>query len=139
MSSDHFTELFDKDGNLIGCLLTADAWASIKPTVLKALNIQEAPPERPEPLADWETLKEYWDFPYAVDTDVHCDNCGESTENWQQDNPRKFRLSSANLAGLVSFTCQKCHAKITKKHFKDTIKVENQPYREKDLRKEGQY
>ncbi len=139
MSNDHITELFDKDGNLIGCLLTADIWASIKPTVLKTLGIQEKPEKRPEPISDWETLKEYWDFPYPVDTDVHCEQCGASTENWELDEPRKFRLSSANLAGLVSFTCQQCRAKITKKHFKDSIKVEIQPYREKDLRKEGRY
>ena len=139
MSNDHITELFDKDGNLIGCLLSADAWASFKPTAHKMLGIREQPQERPEPLGEWEMLKEYWDFPYPVDTDVHCELCGSSTQNWEGDAPRKFRLSSANLAGLVSFTCQQCRAKITKKHFKDSIKVETQPYREKDQRKEGRY
>lgn len=139
MSNDHITELFDKAGNPIGCLVSAEAWAAIKPAALKALGIQEAREERPEPIADWETLKEYWDFPYPVDTDVHCEQCGASTQNWENDTPRKFRLSSANLAGLVAFSCQQCKSKITKKHFKDTITVETKPYREKDQRKEGRY
>jgi len=69
---DDLTELFDKNGNLIGALLTADLWAKVKPMV-KDLLPQEAPPERPEPIGEWETLKEYWDFPYPVDTDVHCE------------------------------------------------------------------
>lgn len=139
MSSEHITELFDKEGNLIGCLLTAEAWVAVRPAALKTLGVQEKPAERPEPIADWDMLKEYWDFPYPVDTDVHCEHCGERTENWQEDTPRKFRLSSANLAGLVSFVCQQCNSKITKKHFKDEITSETAPFQDKDPRKEGRY
>jgi DNA-directed RNA polymerase subunit RPC12/RpoP len=77
---------------------------------------------------DWELLKKYWDFQYAVDTDVFCENCGNTTENWEQDHPRKFYLKAASLGGLVTFQCAQCSARILKKHFKDSIKVELLPF-----------
>ena len=96
--------------------------------------------EQPEPIPDWETLKEYWDFSYPVDLDVACEHCGNSTEDWTGDEPRLFRLTSANLAGLVAFKCMKCKAKITKRHFKDKILTECSPYRDsKVTSKEGRY
>ena len=140
--SDHITELFDKDGNLIGALLTAPAWTAVRDQVMSCLGIQETPAvvEKPEPLADWETLQQYWDFPYPVDTDVACEHCGNSTEEWAADDPRKFRLTSANLAGLVSFKCMNCRAKVVKKHFKDKISTECTPFIEaKTASKEGKY
>ncbi|WP_316896460.1 hypothetical protein [Pseudodesulfovibrio indicus] len=140
--SDHITELFDKDGNLIGALLTAPAWTAVRDQVMSCLGIQETPAvvEKPEPLADWETLQQYWDFPYPVDTDVACEHCGNSTEDWAADDPRKFRLTSANLAGLVSFKCMNCRAKVVKKHFKDKISTECTPFIEaKTASKEGKY
>lgn len=140
--SDHITELFDKDGNLIGALLTAPAWIAVRDQVMAGLGIQDtaAVAEKPEPLADWETLQQYWDFPYPVDTDVACENCGNATGDWAADDPRRFRLTSANLAGLVSFKCMNCQAKVVKKHFKDQISTECTPFREaKDASKEGRY
>ena len=140
--SDHINELFDKDGNLVGALISAEAWTAIRDQVMSALGIetQRAEPERPEPLADWETLKQYWDFPYPVDTDVHCHVCGAETEDWAADEPRRFRLSSANLAGLVAFKCMNCQAKVIKRHFKDKITSETTPYvAEKSTAKEGRY
>lgn len=140
--SDHINELYDKNGNLIGALLSAEAWTAVRDQVLTALGIQEqkAVPVRPEPTSEWETLQQYWDFPYPVDTDVHCENCGASTEDWAADDPRIFRLTSANLAGLVSFQCQNCQAKVIKRHFKDKITTECQPYLdEKNTSKEGRY
>ena len=140
--SDHINELYDKDGNLIGALLTAQAWTEVREQVMAALGIEEtkAVPEKPEPLSEWETLKQYWDFPYPVDTDVSCEHCGNATEDWAADEPRRFRLTSANLAGLVSFTCMNCRAKVVKKHFKDQIRTECTPYQdEKSTSKEGRY
>ncbi|WP_419786201.1 hypothetical protein [Pseudodesulfovibrio sp.] len=140
--ADHIHELFDKDGNPIGALLSAEAWAAVRDDVLAKLGVAEqaAPPEKPEPTRDWESLQEYWDFDYPVDTDVACDECGNSTEDWAADDPRKFRLTAANLAGLVSFQCQNCRAKVVKKHFKDTITTECTPFQdEKIRRKEGRY
>lgn len=140
--SDHINELFDKDGNLIGALLSAEAWSAVRNEVNTALGIetQSTVQEMPEPLNDWETLKDYWDFPYPVDYDVHCDNCDNATEDWSKDDPRLFRLTSANLAGLVSFKCMACQAKIVKKHFKDEIKTECTPFQDaKDQSMEGRY
>lgn len=140
--SDQINELFDKDGNLIGALLSAEAWTSTKKQVCATLGIidDSVEPEKPEPLADWETLKEYWDYPYPVDTDVQCETCGNKTEDWAADEPRIFRLSSANLAGLVSFKCMNCQTKVVKKHFNNEIKVEWTPFHDsKDKSKEGRY
>jgi hypothetical protein len=140
--SDHINELFDKDGNLVGALLTAEAWTAVRDQVMTALGVRETPAEqeKPEPLADWETLTQYWDFPYPVDMDVACEHCGSKTENWSEDEPRLFRLTSANLAGLVAFKCMNCRAKVVKKHFKDEIVTECTPYQEEKLTsKEGRY
>ncbi|MFH1913156.1 MAG: hypothetical protein ABIK45_02635 [Pseudomonadota bacterium] len=140
--SDHITELYDKDGTLIGALLSGPAWTKARPAVLAALGLRDVaePPAGREPLADWETLTQYWDFAYPVDTDVHCEHCGNTTGDWQVDEPRKFRLTSANLAGLVSFRCATCQAKVVKKHFKDQIKTECTPFTpDKDRTKEGRY
>ena len=137
---DQYTVLYDEKGNIQGALLGPEAWAAVRDVVTRTFGGAKERPERREPVADWELLKQYWDFPYPVDMDVSCQFCGASTENWEQDDPRKFRLSSANLAGLVSFTCCGCNAKIIKRHFKNEIVVECQPYVEaKDQRKEALY
>lgn len=140
--SDHINELFDKDGNLIGALLSAEAWAVVKNDVFSKLGLKDTtlPKIKPEPTKDWETLQEYWDFSYPVDTDVACEHCGNATDDWAADDPRKFRLTAANLAGLVAFQCQECQAKIVKKHFKDTILTECTPFQDKKAQdKEGRY
>ena len=140
--SDHINELFDKDGNLIGALLSAEAWGAVKNDVLAKLGLAETArePEKAEPLKDWETLQEYWDFPYPVDTDVHCDHCGNTTADWAADEPRLFRLTAANLAGLVAFRCLQCQSKVVKKHFKDTIKTECTPFQDSKVStKEGRF
>lgn len=141
--SDHINELYDSEGNLIGCLMSSEAWTVVKSNVLSQLGLKEkAPvtPDIPEPISDWETLKDYWDYPYPVDTDVECENCGNNTPDWASDEPRRFHLTSANLAGLVSFRCVQCQAKIVKKHFKDDIRTECTPFHDtKDQSKEGRY
>jgi hypothetical protein len=140
--SDHITELYDKNGSLIGALLSPQAWEAARPAVMAALGLADTaePAPTPEPLADWETFTQYWDFAYPVDTDVHCEHCGNTTSDWRADEPRKFRLTSANLAGLVSFRCTGCQAKVVKKHFKDVIKTECTPFvPEKHGAKEGRY
>ena len=137
---DQYTVLYDEKGNILGALLAPEAWEAVRGVVTREFGEAKPEPIRPEPVAEWELLKQYWDFPYPVDMDVACQFCGAATENWEQDDPRKFRLSSANLAGLVSFHCCGCNAKIIKRHFKNEIVVECQPYVEKkDQRKEALY
>lgn len=139
--NDHIRELFDEKGNLIGCLLTAEAWLACGDNVKAQLGVTPAAEEEPaEPIHEWETLKEYWDFNYPPSYDVSCDECGSKTENWLEDEPREFRLTSANLGGLVSFRCLKCQARVQKKHFKDEVVSETTPYQEnKRKRLEAQY
>lgn len=140
MRMEKLTELFDKDGNLLGVVLSAEAWDAVRGQVEKALDLGAAPRENPEPLADWETLKQYWDFGYPVDTDVACSACGAQSADWAADEPRKFRLLAATLGGLVTFRCQCCQAKILKKHFKKHITTEVFPFQAaKDSAKEAHY
>ena len=133
-------ELFDAQGQPLGALLGPDAWALVRETVLAHFAPESAPaaPEIAEPIQDWLTLVQFWDFKYPVDFDVACSLCGNSTLNWEHDEPRKFHLTAANMGGLVSLRCLACQARIIKRHFYDTIKVEALPYSpEKGLRNKG--
>ncbi|EPR44009.1 hypothetical protein dsx2_1937 [Desulfovibrio sp. X2] len=125
--------LYDEAKRLHGVLIDPELWEKIEPLVREHLpsSAKAEEPEPPEPMADWETLTAYWDFKYDPDYDVACGVCGESTTDWRADEPRKFRLVGANLGGLVTFKCQKCKAKVIKRHFKDHIKVETQPFQDK--------
>lgn len=144
MVFDPIVELYDKSGALLGVQLSAEAWERVGSLVLEALGQRPGPaaptePERPEPLDGWELLKQYWDFPYPLGTDVACSQCGASTEDWSRDEPRKFRLTAASLGGLVAFVCQGCRAKVVKKHFKSHIKTEVTPFQDKVSQKEARY
>ena len=85
-----------------------------------------------EPIEDWELFKKCWDFKYPYDFSVKCEICGNETQNWEQDEEKKFLLTAASVSGLVSFKCLKCGSKIVKKHFKDKIVSETIPYSPKD-------
>lgn len=124
-----FKEIFDANGNCLGAILGPEAWALAREHVLARFAPSPAPEALPvEPLEDWRALVEYWDFKYAVDLDVSCTVCGNVTDNWELDQPRKFWLTAANMGGLVTFRCLGCQAKIMKRHFKDVIKVEVRPF-----------
>ncbi|MEW5772773.1 MAG: hypothetical protein AB1916_04545 [Thermodesulfobacteriota bacterium] len=128
--SDKITRLYDEKGKLLGVFIAAELWTRLEPELAAHLpaSAPAVEPPLPEPLADWATLLEFWDFPYPVDTDVSCSACGNSTVDWQRDEPRKFRLSACNLGGLVRFECQSCRSRIMKRHFKDKITVETKPF-----------
>jgi len=135
--SSHFLELYDAAGALRGVRLSPELWKAVKdnllPAIEKALYVLDPscrpePEERPEPIKDWENLLAYWDFTYEPSYDVACAHCGASTEDWRQDDPRKFRLRAANLGGLVTFQCQSCKSLVLKKHFKKHLTVECQPF-----------
>ncbi len=134
--SDKATKLFDEDGTFLGVFIPAAKWASVVDQLAPLLEIPKGPQaalstEPPEPLKDWEDLVASWDFPYPPDYDVVCEHCGAHTDNWQKDEPRKFRLKSASFSGLVSFQCKACQSRITKRHFKDSIKSETTPFHKK--------
>lgn len=137
MSNNDITELFDQKGRLIGCLLSAEAWQSAR-HLFDGATTSNQTEEPSEPISDWETLQEYWDFQYPVDMDVQCESCGNTTDDWSKDDPRLFRLTAASLSGLVTFLCTQCKAKIIKRHFKDEILTETHPYQDtKNPKTEG--
>jgi len=125
--------LYDENGKFIGLYISPGMWDRIEkevaPVIQRELDKieQQKDPAIKEPMDDWENLKKFWDFRYPVDYDVRCEHCGLSTDNWQEDEPRKFQLKAASLSGLVAFQCRGCGARIIKKHFKDTIVVETSP------------
>ena len=134
-----FQELFDAQGQPLGALLGPECWAFVREAVLSRFAPAEAAaPEVCEPMQDWRDLVQNWDFKYAVDHDVACGECGNATDAWELDEPRKFVLTAANLGGLVAFRCLGCQAKVMKRHFKDSIKVETRAFQpEKSVRNLG--
>jgi hypothetical protein len=124
--------LYDSEQRLQGVLVSPEFWELIKDRVCPLLPAAApaAAPELPEPLADWETLGAYWDFTYPLSSEVACGQCGQHSADWQADEPRKFRLRTATLGGLVTFQCQQCKAKIIKRHFKDKVDTETQAHHE---------
>lgn len=134
--------LCDKNGHVYAVQISRELWEKIEPAIQQHLKPAEPeePALKPEPLADWETLGEYWDFKYPVNFGVRCDICDESTDNWLKDEPRKFWLLTANLGGLVSYRCLKCQARVSKKFFKDKITFEAKPYQDQqDSRLNAKY
>ena len=139
--------LYNHDGELVGVLLSPELWDQVKDAILPHLD--ELPsastcgakrakspgqgPARPlqrilpEPMEDWQTLVDYWDFRYPVTAEAHCEHCGAATEDWTKDEPRKFTLKACNLGGLVALECNACEARITKRHFKDHITYDCKP------------
>ncbi|MFW5970809.1 MAG: hypothetical protein ACOCQT_01790 [Desulfovermiculus sp.] len=123
--------LYSGSGDEVGVYIPADVWAEVKSEVLpclqKAHKRLQGAKHQAEPMQDWELLVSNWDFRYPVNREVVCGQCGSSTSNWEEDDPRKFRLKAASLGGLVVFECQKCRSRVTKRHFKDTMKMETTP------------
>ncbi len=128
MTTTEIIHAFDAQGKPLGVFIPNAVWEQLNPTVKQALTPNRAKlQEIKEPLADWDMLVSCWDFPYPVDTDVHCQLCENQTQDWKADTPRKFLLKAANLGGLVSFECCQCQARVRKNHFKDTIDVSCTP------------
>ena len=120
----HVKPLYDRQGNLHGVLLSPEIWAKAGKkisVILEQFEEKTQPEAHQEPLEDWQTFKDYWDFKYPFSTEVHCKACGESSKNWETDTPKKFRLTNASLSGLLVFHCNTCDATVRKKHFKDHI------------------
>ncbi|GAB6176966.1 hypothetical protein JCM16814_18570 [Desulfobaculum senezii] len=128
---DNVKFLYDDKGKSLGVWMSPELWnsldAHIEPLLHKLYPECFEDAVIPEPVDDLNMLKEYWDFPYPPDGKVHCEHCGASTEDWESDDPRVFRLKAANLGGLVTFECQQCSSRITKRHFKDKVTFECKP------------
>ncbi|MFP5221507.1 MAG: hypothetical protein ACLGSA_04400 [Acidobacteriota bacterium] len=133
----HFQPVYDQDKNILGIWISPQLWAKVESAVSDTFDkaLEELSPqlkkEPAEPIKDWEMLAQYWDWQYPMPTDVHCEACGSQSPDWQKDEPRKFRLRSATLGGLVNFECLGCRSRIIKKHFKKHVDVECRPFLEK--------
>ncbi len=121
------TYLYDAEGKLCAVQISPSLWRIVEAPTLKAAQRVAAPPERPEPLEDWEEFKQYWDFQYPFNAEVECKHCGARSENWTDDPERPFLLRNAHLGGLLVFRCTKCGAGVRKKHFKDHFVYEVSP------------
>ncbi len=129
--SRHVLPLYDAEGALHGILLSPELWRAAGPRLEPVLNaaLAQLEPQAAfqEPLEDWESFLQYWDFKYPVEASVSCKICGASTEDWQEDPKHPFVLKSAQLGGLVVFLCKSCGAIVRKKHFKDHVCFEASP------------
>ncbi|EPR34485.1 hypothetical protein dsat_2767 [Alkalidesulfovibrio alkalitolerans DSM 16529] len=123
-----YLALYDASGALKGVLVSPEMWTALEPHALKILGETETEPELPEPMADLETLLSFWDFKYPYSAEARCETCGAATTDWRADEPRKFRLATATLAGMVTLTCSHCKTRIIHRHFKDRVTVETKPY-----------
>ena len=133
-----FQEIFDAQGQSLGAILGPEVWAEVREDIFARFAVPQAEPEKPEPLDDWHFLVQHWDFKYPVHLDVACPLCGNESADWEHDEPRKFRLTAANMGGLVSFRCLSCQARIIKRHFFDEVTADAVPYApEKSLRNKG--
>lgn len=136
MSERPYAILHDAQGEPFGVFISAALWAEVQAEVLPVLMAAAGEPDQqpeavfPEPLGDWTDLATFWDLPYPLDRAVACGNCGAASSDWQADEPRLFRLKACNLGGLASFECQSCRARVTKRHFKDGVKVQTVPFAE---------
>ncbi|MBU1002477.1 MAG: hypothetical protein KKE73_08130 [Proteobacteria bacterium] len=133
-SEKSYLTLFDDSGESAGVWISPELWEQAKdqlqPILAEICGETAAPwPVIPEPMEDWEALKQYWDLPYPLSLDVDCGHCGAHSDDWQADTPRLFRLKAANFGGLTTFECQTCQARILKKHFKDGLQCETIPFK----------
>lgn len=123
----HIQYSISPDGELVSVQLSPVLWQRVKSRVLAAeqwLLDDASPYSRPEPLEAVEELKKYWDFKYPYAPDVHCDQCGTISLDWENDPLHPFHLTNANFAGLLVFKCKNCGSTVRKKHFKDHMVFE---------------
>ena len=132
-TSDHLLKLYDKNGNLLTVMMSAELWAKggdrlarYIDTLLDTPSAQAGMP-KDMALAQWEEFKSYWDFQYPYEASVVCKGCGASTADWLSDPQNSFTLKSAQVGGLAVFACSACGGTVRKKHFKDHVCFEFSP------------
>lgn len=135
MSTNDIQYLYNSENEFQGVMISAALWEQIGESVQIEVK-RLLPPAEPadsaeaalaqEPLQDWERFMQFWDFRYPPESSVVCRSCGEQTEDWTKDDPRKFILKAANIGGLVAFHCCGCGARVLKRHFKDNVSFEFQ-------------
>ncbi len=122
--------IYNEQGKLISVCISAQIWLKhqdqLESILFQGLSEpgDDKPSARPEPMNEWKNFLSFWDFNYPIEKKVVCKGCGNLTEDWTSDSPRKFSLRTANISGLVAFVCLQCQSRVTKKHFKDHILYE---------------
>jgi hypothetical protein len=98
MRMEKLTELFDKDGNLPGVVLSAEAWDAVRGQVEKALDLGAAPRENPEPLPTGRRSSISGGLSATPWTRTGCSACGPR-RRLAADRAAQVRLLAATLAG----------------------------------------
>ena len=111
-------------GDILSVVVPYALWQRLEPEAQKLMSVEDQPKRKPEPLADFDTLMEYWSFRYPYSPAVTCPSCGTSTEDWRNDPSHPFWLHNASLGGLLVFHCDHCGATVRQKHFTDHVAVE---------------
>lgn len=122
--SSEITYITTTKGEILSVVVPYAIWERLEPSVQKLLRADDKPVQRPEPMEDFETLMQYWDFRYPYSPAVRCPSCGTSTDDWRADPEHPFWLTNATLGGLLVFRCQHCGATVRLKHFLDHVAVE---------------
>ncbi len=115
-----------KNGHCQAVQLSMDLWSKVENHVMAvaaSMHQEEDAFAKPEPIDALNELKEYWDFTYPFEAHVHCDACGLSTDDFENDPKHPFHLTNANIGGLLVFRC-KCGATVRKKHFHKKVVFE---------------
>lgn len=120
--------LTDERGNIVAVQIPLTMWERLTPLLHSGGSGEEtADVPAPEPLEAFAEFLRYWDFRYPYDPAVRCPQCGQHVADWRSDPGHSFRLSNANLGGLLVFHCQNCGATIRQKHFRDHVALESTP------------
>ena len=119
--------LTDADKHVQAVQIPWELWRKIELLARPVLDsLMKPSSEEPvEPLPAFEEFLHYWDFRYPYSPAVNCPHCGAATQNWRDDPAHPFRLTNANLGGLLVFHCRACGATIRQKHFRDHMAVEH--------------
>ncbi len=126
---EHILYVVNLKGHPQAIQLSTELWAKVEDHVKKAaqkLTAGDDPFSKPQALEALEELKQCWDFTYPYEASMHCDACGKSTDNWEDDQEHPFHLTNANFGGLMVFQCR-CGATIRKMHFHRKVDYECTP------------
>ncbi len=128
-AQDHILYVVNPQGHPQSIQLSMELWAKVEGQVKAAATSLSAPDDpflKPEALAALQELKDCWDFTYPYEPSMHCDACGKSTTDFENDPEHPFHLTNANFGGLLVFQCR-CGATIRKKHFHRKVDYECTP------------
>lgn len=119
--------LVNAEGEIQAVQIGYNLWKKVENTVKSALKQKEEDKntQKEQPLKDFETLMQFWDFSYPYKPTVTCPHCNISTNDWKNDTKNPFILTNATIGGLLVFHCKNCGTTIRQKYFKDHVCYEH--------------